>query len=141
MLWPLTKANSTTELKCFSDLNNNLKSNKKAYRHCSISSNEYDEFNLKDNINNQIFSSWQSADISECVQDLIFKIKNEIYVFHTIDNFDESQIIIYLEKLYDLTIQFIKNSIQRTIYDISTVIDAMSYLINAQVIPFSFNSL
>ena len=52
--------------------------------------------------------------------------------FHTTDNFDETKIIGYANSLYNLT----KNLFQRadkTIHDVSTVIDTLKYLLNALV--------
>ena len=127
LFWPTVKGNLTIELKCFSTTKNAQTANKKAYRKCHV-------FNSEQNIyNNEIFSKWQNADISECVHEFLIKIKKDIFNFHTTDNFDENQIIRYAEQLYSLSVKFAKKSVQRTIYDISTIIDSMHYLINAQV--------
>lgn len=123
---------------------------------------------------------WHAANTNECVQPKLTELKREIYLFTTTDNFDESLIVNYLDKLLDATLNSIKSSTSaasassslstyassnprstltssssgggsssssdtgketttsttnsfRSIHDVSTIIDAMFYLINAQV--------
>ena len=120
IIWPTIKGNDTVKLKCFPTVINKSISNLKAYRTCHI-------------LTNEIFSKWQNADISECVQKFLIKIKQDIFQFYTNDNFDENQIIGFVEQLYSLSMKFARNNPKRTIYDISTIIDSMDYLVNAQV--------
>lgn len=83
----------------------------------------------------QAITDWDASNISECIQEPLYNLKQEVFVFHTTDNFDETQIIVYLEQLYDLTIKHIKSNQNnhRSIFDIHTIIDTLFYLINAQV--------
>lgn len=130
--WPLTKANETFRVKCFPHFND---SNKYAYRQCNQNNKSSNEYSL-DYLSKRAVSNWQSANVDECVQEPLIKLKNDVFVFHTTDNFDETKILIYLNKLYDLTIQLIKSNLnnQRSVFDLNTIIDTMFYLINAQVI-------
>jgi hypothetical protein len=127
ILWPTIKGNFTSEMKCFPNIKDDIKSNRKAFRHCNIINNEPSM-----NTNN-LYSHWQNADISECVHDFLIKIKKDIFNFHTTDNFDENQIIRYVEQLYSYSVKFAKSSLQKTIHDISIIIDSLYYLIIAQV--------
>jgi hypothetical protein len=161
----LTKANITSKLKCFPNSNDTHiynKTSRFAYRHCSLNSitsnnYNYNYDNYDDNVgakkiillNNEHngnslkqLSMWQTVNLNDCIQEPFVKLRNEVYLFHTTDNFDETQIIVYLESLYDLAVKYIKSSAQRTIFDVSTVIDTIFYLINAQVRTFfDFNPL
>jgi hypothetical protein len=122
--WPLTKANVTQTRECFPD------SKRYAYRHCN-SPVSLDASQMSDHSS----GSWQEANVDACVQPELLELKSDVYAFHTTDNFDETQIIGYLERLYDLTMKHIKlNASERSIFDVSTLIDAMFYLVNAQVI-------
>ena len=157
--WPLTKANTTTKLKCLKSISSDLvqqasnKSQKYAYRACSINYKknitngnkngigkseltfDISNNNNKKNYNNndQLAASWQTVNMDECVQEPFKKIKNELYTFHTTDNFDESLIIFYMESLYDLCYQLIKQNPERSIHDVSTLLDSLFYVINSQV--------
>ena len=70
IIWPTIKGNDTVKLKCFPTVINKSISNLKAYRTCHI-------------LTNEIFSKWQNADISECVQKFLIKIKQDIFQFYT----------------------------------------------------------
>ena len=141
MRWPLTKANVRSLLKCFPL---HLNDSRHAYRECdmhysggsSVSqvitvNGRKDEYSM--NRENPA-ASWQPANIEECIQEPLLRLKNEVYAFCTTDNFDETQIVTFLEKLYDLSVRHVKLDVKnRSIYDISTLIDTMFYLVNAQV--------
>jgi hypothetical protein len=145
--WPITKANTTSRIKCFPN------SNKHAYRHCNLvshnnetksshgsnryfsNSNEYSLNSYENFLLNSQSATWHVANIDECVQEPLIELKQNVYAFCTTDNFDETHIIFYLEKLYDLSFKHIKlvhNSVP-SIFDVATIIDTINYLINAQV--------
>jgi hypothetical protein len=98
-------------------------------------------------------TSWQPSNINECVQPKLNDLKNEIYAFTNNDNFDETLIVPYLDRLLDLTLKHLSStsaaasltstvsmaaasSFSRSIHDVSAIIDAMFNLINAQVCYF-----
>ena len=131
ILWPMSKANQTMRIKCLENFE------KYSTRHCKkYVENEYNsEFNGL-----QAIASWSSPNINDCIQDNFRLLKEDVRVYYTMDNFDESKIFSFLEKLYDFTIQLIKLDTQksRSIFDISTIIDTLFYLIDAQVFHFDF---
>lgn len=147
-LWPLSKANTTSKLKCFANPFTPKKLNKYAYRHCDLSAshnnnNHNDHKNNKKKRTNEesralvderpIASSWQTSNVNECIQEKLLSIKQDVYAFHQTDNFNEIEIIAYLEKLYNLTHQHVELNNERSIHDVSAIIDTIFYLINAQV--------
>jgi hypothetical protein len=133
-----------------SDTNNESNDNKMkfAYRYCNynygahksaqglFSVNSNNSFPLLSNVNlnKLVQTNWQAPNIDECISDSLLKLKKEIFLFSTTDNFDEKYIIIYAQQLYNSTVNNIRSNKQRTIYDISTIIDVLFYLIDAQVI-------
>ena len=127
----MSKANQTMRIKCLENFE------KYSTRHCKkYVENEYNsEFNGL-----QAIASWSSPNINDCIQDNFRLLKEDVRVYYTMDNFDESKIFSFLEKLYDFTIQLIKLDTQksRSIFDISTIIDTLFYLIDAQVFHFDF---
>lgn len=96
-----------------------------------------------------VTTSWQPSNVNECVQPKLNELKNEIYAFTNNDNFDETLIVPYLERLLDLTLKHLSSTSaasasvtstvatphlsSRSIHDVSAIIDAMFNLINAQV--------
>ncbi len=123
--WPLTKANVTQTRKCFPHL---PASSRYAYRHCSSPPSDGSM------VSDHASGTWQATNVDECVQEALLELKSDVYAFHTTDNFDETQIIGYLDRLYDLTVKHVRlNAAERSIFDISTLIDTMFYLVNAQV--------
>ena len=42
-----------------------------------------------------------SANIDECIQDSLLSLRNEVQIFQSTDNFDDSQINVYLERVLD----------------------------------------
>ena len=103
-------------------------------------------------------TSWQPSNINECVQPKLNDLKNEIYAFTNNDNFDETLIVPYLDRLLDLTLKHLSSasvassltstvsmapatSFSRSIHDVSAIIDAMFNLINAQVCYFPLYSI
>lgn len=74
-----------------------------------------------------------SANIDECIQDSLLSLRNEVQTFQSTDNFDDSQINVYLERVLDLTAQMFRNT-PRNIFDIIAIFDALFYLVNAQVL-------
>lgn len=143
-LWPLSKANTTSKLKCFANPFTPRKINKYAYRHCDLSKDNKNHNKKKREMEGRrallherpITSSWQTSNINECIQEKLLSIKQEVFAFHQTDNFNEIEIISYLEKLYNLTHQHVELSHERSIHDVSAIIDTIFYLINAQVSQF-----
>jgi hypothetical protein len=74
-----------------------------------------------------------SANIDECIQDSLLSLRNEVQTFQSTDNFDDSQINVYLERVLDLTAQMFRNT-PRNIFDITAIFDTLFYLVNAQVL-------
>ena len=81
----------------------------------------------------QYNTDWQVANIDECIQETLLKFRNEVFLFYKTDNIDESQMFKYLKKLSDLVSQLFKHGLQRSIYDVSTVVDTLFYLVYTQV--------
>lgn len=160
--WPLAKANTTTKLKCLSspssstanevsttnsntitNTNTNNKSQKYAYRTCNIDVKHYNNLKNTSYINgytNQLTASWQQINYNDCVNEDLRKLKQELYIFHTTDNFDESRIINYLQDMYDYCYKLIKFNPDRSIHDVSILLDSMFYIVNSQVF-FGFSDL
>jgi hypothetical protein len=82
---------------------------------------------------NEILTKWEAPNVDECIQDGLLRIKSDVYNFYTTDNFEEKQILIYLSEVYKLFIKNIKLNTQRSIHDVSAVLDTLFYLLNAQV--------
>ena len=59
----------------------------------------------------------------------------KVFVFHATDNFDETMIINYANTLYNLTLNLFEKP-NRSIHDLSTIIDILHYLLNAMVRKF-----
>ena len=82
----------------------------------------------------QYLTDWHSSNIDECVQETLLKFRDEVFLFYKTDNIDESQMFRYLKRLNELTLNlFQSDSQQRSIFDISTVIDTLFYLVFTQV--------
>jgi len=62
----------------------------------------------------------------------LLSLRNEIQIFQSTDNFDDSQINVYLEKVLDMTAQMFRNT-PRSIFDITAIFDSLFFLVNAQV--------
>ena len=146
ILWPMTKANLTSIIPCFVTdlfkLNNNPGANRTipyARRHCQLNHHNHanianDKKNMQDQSSkHHLTSSWQSVNVDECIQKPLVAMRDKVYLYHTLDNFDEQYIIIYLNELYGLCNSMIKNSSSRSIHDISALLDTLFYLVNAQV--------
>lgn len=58
-------------------------------------------------------ATWQPSNVNECVQPKLSELKREIYLFTTTDNFDESLIVDYLDRLYEATVNSIIKSNQQ----------------------------
>ena len=148
--WPIAKANTTTQLDC-SPQSSSAK--KYAYRTCTLKNQQVRKM-AKKHFNSQLnrnksdliveysyrnfdFSTahWLVSNIDECIQEPLLVFKNEVFLFHTTDNFDDSRIHVYLERLYDLTMEITHKSLKlnKSIHDVSTIIDSLYYLISAQV--------
>lgn len=154
--WPTTKGNTTTQIQCFpvkySKLENLNLPVKYAYRHCDmqtkprirvlttpkspVSSNNkktktgqygYVQYNFT-------VASWSTANIDECVQQPLLELNKKVLLFYTIDNFDDTKIFVYLDELYDMTIKIMYKNLRmnKSMYDVSTIIDTLLYLISAQ---------
>jgi hypothetical protein len=133
--WPLTKANVTHIHKCFPHL---AVSSRYAYRYCSLVEPSVTSPSLGDQ-QHAAHGAWHTANVDECVQEALLELKNDAYAFHTTDNFDETLIIGFLDRLYDLSIKHVKLlNAERSIFDVSTLIDTMFYLVNAQVRNFLY---
>lgn len=145
---------SSSSFSSSSSLSSSAFRNRSAFRFCQLQSNHHhhyqhhhqNSFTINQNINNaasnkkdyliyhaQFKSSWQTANIDQCIQEPLVKLRDEIYLYHSLDNFDESQINVYLKLLHNMTLNNIKLNAQRSIYDISTLLDTLFYLVNAQV--------
>ena len=59
-------------------------------------------------------------------------------MYHLDNLEDETQTLVYLRNLYNLTLNLITHSKQHTIFDVSVIIDTLFYLISAQVFLFFF---
>jgi hypothetical protein len=142
----LAKANTTTKLKCLSSSSsssneissstNTNRSQKYAYRACNIDTKNGNNFKNNSNSNgyaNQLTASWQPINYNDCVNEDLRQFKQELYIFHTTDNFDESRIINYLQDMYDYCYKLIKFNPERNIHDVSILLDSMFYIINSQV--------
>lgn len=165
--WRLTKGNLTAKYECFPNKNKyefNPENIKYAYRQCDLKTTYVKRFNRKIKHNRQqsrypfqdkskknsenygyshynlTTASWAKSNIDECVQEPLLLLRNEVSVFYKQDNFDDMKIFVYIEQLHDLTVQIMVKSSKphKGIYDLSTIIDTLFYLINAQV-NCSFN--
>ncbi len=147
----MSKANTTTKLKCLSSTssstsneistgtNNNIKSQKFAYRTCNIdtkNNNNLKNISYANGYTNQLTASWQQINYNDCVNEDLRKLKQELYIFHTTDNFDESRIITYLQDMYDYCYKLIKFNPDRSIHDVSILLDSMFYIVNSQAYFF-----
>ena len=158
----MIKGNLTSKYECFPNKNKyefNPGNKKYAYRHCDLKTTYVKRFNRKSKHNRQqsrypflgktrqksqdygyahynlTTASWAKSNIDECIQEPLLLLRNEVSVFYKQDNFDDMKIFVYIEQLHDLTVQIMVKSSkgQKGIYDLSTIIDTLFYLINAQV--------
>jgi hypothetical protein len=74
-------------------------------------------------------ASWSTANVNEDIQDALRALRDEVRFFYSTDNFNE------YEKIYEGTVPRIKVEAKnaRYIFDVDTVLDTLSYLIDAQV--------
>lgn len=128
ILWPIRKETENAWVKC----NSKSTDSKFAWRYC----NTYKKSEYNSDFSHlQAIASWNEPNIENCVQESFFKLQENVKIFYTRDNFDESMIFIYLETLYQFFIQNIKldPNNKRSIFDINSLIDTLFYLIDAQV--------
>lgn len=145
--WPLTQANRTSSQSCTPN------STRMAVRNCRLRETNriYENKELDVEYNEpQLVAEWEPANVDECIQKPLLTFRDDVYEFCMTDNFDETQIIGYLESLYDLSVRYIKLNNEysnggksgnktseqkhaRSIYDIAAVLDTMTYIVNAQV--------
>ncbi|RNA30402.1 adhesion G -coupled receptor L2-like [Brachionus plicatilis] len=127
ILWPLSKENEYAKVKC------DPKSGQSNFASRFCQHYEKNEYN-SDFSYLQAIASWNEPSIENCIQENFFKLKEEVRNFYRRDNFDERKIFRYLEKLYQFFMENIKldPSNNRSLFDISTVIDTIFYLIDAQ---------
>lgn len=128
ILWPMSKENKSVNVKC----NPRNPESKIAIRYCQkYNKNMYNS----DYSHKQAIASWDEPKVENCIQENILKLKQEVENFYKRDNFDESMIFKYLETLYQFFVQNVKMdpNQKRSIFDISSIIDTLYYLLDAQV--------